>query len=325
MANLSIENIDIPSIDQWDRIWRQCDYATYFHSPQWAQIWGAYTNGKTSPDPKIIKFSDGKIALLPLSKQVSLKLLKSHISSPAGNLGGWITTDKLESSHANLIINYLKNEYSNLLLYLNPFDDLVALINTRSNFSDQTYASYLSAGLETAFKKWRSEQRRKVKQAKGAGVTIRLANSAKDWNTYYEIYKDSLRRWGKNATTDYKEGLFQELFKRQSPNIKLWLAIFEDKIIAGNIALYSKKHVAGWHAAALQKYFKTRMVNLIIYSILKDACENGYRWLDYGACGGHESVRSFKKEFGTTELSFPIIKIETGSKKILNEIHERVK
>lgn len=319
MAELYIEDVHTPTNSEWDSIWQKCDYASYYHSREWAEIWKVYSGGKIYPEPKLIIFNDGKKALIPLSVQSSLGLLRSYISSPAGTFGGWISSDKLLAAHANLLLDHLAGEYPNLVLFMNPYDKLVFEQALPSN--DETYAIDLGCGHDAAYKKWHKSQREKVKKAIKLGVLIREAASAEDWAVYYDIYEDSLRRWGKNATTNYGKELFEELFRRQSPYIKLWLAEFENKIIAGNIAFYSNKQVAGWHAAALEKYFKTRMVNLIIYKIFEHACKHGYSWLDFGPCGGHEGVRAFKKEFGTEELSFPIINAETPLKKIFNKVH----
>lgn len=320
MTKLSIEDIYVPTNDEWDLIWRECDYATYFHSREWAEIWNVYTKGQTYPSPKLILFSDGKKAFIPLSVESGFKgLVKTYISSPAGTFGGWIATDKLKTAHANLIVNHLLKECPNLLLFMNPYDELVFKSQIAPNIQDETYVINLSSGFEVAYKKWKKSQKYKVNHASKLGVLIRHGNTFEDWNLYYEVYEDTLRRWGKKATSNHSKGLFEELFNRQSPHIKLRLATYENKVVAGNIIFYSKKHVVGWHAAALEKYFKTGMVNLLIYDALKDACEDGYSWFDFNTCGGHESVRAFKKGFGTKELSSPVINIETSYKKIFNK------
>jgi hypothetical protein len=59
--------------DEWDTIYADCDYATYFHSREWAEIWQKYTQGDLQPDSKIISFSDGTSVLLPFSSKGVLK------------------------------------------------------------------------------------------------------------------------------------------------------------------------------------------------------------------------------------------------------------
>jgi len=39
----SIVSVSGASYAEWKETWRDCDYATYFHSPEWAQLWERYT------------------------------------------------------------------------------------------------------------------------------------------------------------------------------------------------------------------------------------------------------------------------------------------
>ena len=71
---------------EWDELWRESANSTYFHSREWAEIWSSYTNGRVQPAPRLVLFSDGAEALLPLSmERVAHGLAKRFLSSPAGN------------------------------------------------------------------------------------------------------------------------------------------------------------------------------------------------------------------------------------------------
>ena len=65
--DIQIEQIRPALPEEWDAIWDDCSYATYFHSREWAEIWSCYTQGDLRPNPLLVLFSDGKEALLPLS------------------------------------------------------------------------------------------------------------------------------------------------------------------------------------------------------------------------------------------------------------------
>jgi hypothetical protein len=54
-------------------------------------------------------------------------------------------------------------------------------------------------------------------------------------------------------------------------------------------------------------YFSSRLVNLLFYEIIKDTCQNGYKWFDFNPSGDHQGVKAFKKNFGTTALSCPLL------------------
>jgi hypothetical protein len=305
---ISIANIHNATNEEWDLIWRECNYSTYFHSREWAEIWNVYSKGKLNPGPKLISFSDGKKALLPLSFQRSLKgLAKNYISSPGGTFGGWIAKDELDVDHAVLLNGYLTKKCGNLIWRLNPYDELAFRAGVRISKDDETHTLNLSDGFDAIYNCWTKGHVSAARKARKEGVSIRLASSCDDWDLYYQVYEDSIRRWGNKVSSRYSWELFQEMFRRNSPSIRLWLAEYQNTVVAGALCFYSKKHVVYWHGAALEKYFNLRPVNLLMYETIKDACECGYRWFDFNPSGGHEGVKSFKTSFGAVSMSSPVI------------------
>lgn len=309
---LSIVNIRKANPDEWDAIWKECDYSTYFHSREWAEVWQVYTNQRMRPDPKLILFSDGKKALLTFSSQRSLKgLVKRYISSPAGTFGGWLSNDDLRVAHASILAKHICKTFGNLEWRLNPYDRLAFEAGVRPIKNDETHALNLQNGFETVYKQWTKGHASAARKARKAGIIVRLAENAEDWKEYYAAYEASLKRWGEKASSRYEYLLFEEMFNRKSPNIKLWLAIYNSKIVSGALCFYAKKHVVYWHGAALAKYFNLRPVNLLMYEAIKEACEKDYCWFDFNPSGGHEGVKAFKKSFGAEAFKCPVVTTET--------------
>ncbi len=319
--NISITSITPATPAEWDLIWTDCNYSTYFHSREWAEIWSVYTNGRICPNPIVIKFSDGKKALLPLSIQKRFKgLIRNYISSPAGTFGGWVSADDLSVEHAALLTKYLLNKTGNLFWRLNPYDKLVFQVYKDANRDDATTMINLSAGFDSICKGWTRGHASAARKARKEGVNIKLASNQYDWQSYFKAYEDSLYRWGENATSKYGWELFHEIFRRKSSHVKLWLAIYQNIVVAGALCFYAKKHVVYWHGAALSDYFYVRPVNLIMYEAIKDACEQGLTWFDFNPSGGHKGVMAFKKSFGAEELKAPVINIESKMSTLSNTI-----
>lgn len=297
---ITIAKVAPASKDEWDEVWRSCDYATYFHSSEWASIWSVSTNGKFVPAPRIILFSDGKKALIPFSLQKGFKgWSKTLVSSPAGTFGGWISKDNLTMDHTKLLASYMTTKLDDVVWRMNPYDELLSKVGVEGLRTDVTDVLELKDGFEALYKRWSKGHRNATRQARRKGVVIRLANSVADWKEYYEVYEDSLRRWGDKASSRYEFRIFEEIQRRNSPNIKLWLAVYQEKIIAGALCFYAKKHAVVWHGAALEKYFRLRPSTLLHYEAIKDACERGFSWFDFNPSGGHEGVGAFKRRFGT--------------------------
>lgn len=293
---------------EWDHIWKECNYSTYFHSREWAEIWATYTKGKIIPEAKLLIYSDGKKVLLPLSRS-KRRFLKTYITSPAGTYGGWLSSDTLTELHASLLVDYL-SKFRNLFWRINPYNNLELKTIVMATTDDETHAIDLSIGFDAIYKEWTKGHASAARKARKEGVSIRTAFDKKDWGEYFVIYEDSLKRWGDKASSRYDWRLFEEIFFRRSKNIKLWLAVYQGQIIAGALCFYARKHVVYWHGAALDSYFNLRPVNLLMYEIIKDACEKEYSWFDFNPSGGHEGVKAFKRSFGAKPLPCPVVKVE---------------
>jgi len=322
--SIAITNIREASSDEWDTIWRACEYATYFHSREWAEIWNVYSDRKIQPHPLLITFSDSKSALLPLTKQNRLKgLISVYLSSSAGTFGGWISQDRIGLSHAELLGDYLTGKLGNLIWRINPYDKSATCLlkkGLKIDCFDETQMLFLNKGFEETCKQWTKEQTsliRAVRKAQKEGVTVKLADTRSDWQTYYRIYEDSLRRWGKRLDEGYDLRLFETLFTRRSPYIKLWLAMNNGVTLAGALCFYANRHAVYWHGAALEKYLNLRPVNLLMFEIIKDACDNRYSWFDFNPSGGYKGVVAFKNSFGPALLPCPVIERSTALYKIV--------
>jgi lipid II:glycine glycyltransferase (peptidoglycan interpeptide bridge formation enzyme) len=307
------------SPEEWDEIWRNCAYATYFHSREWAEIWNIYSKGKYCPEPRLILFSDGLRAIIPFSccgKRWG-GLIKEYISSPTEAYGGWISSDNLSLEHAKLLMEFIMGKYRNLLWRLNPFDDNINNIGIQHT-DKITLAVKLSDGLAAVIKRFDRTNTVAIRKAQEYGVTIRVASTIQEWQEYFKAYQDSLTRWGSRIEKEFKYDwtLFENMYNRHSPNIRLWLAIFENKIISGALCLYAKKHVAYWHQASLRDYFIYRPVNLLNYEMIKDSYQNNYTWFDFLPSGELKGVIRFKKLFGPEILDCPKIYIKNRKKRI---------
>jgi len=301
------------SENEWEDIFQQCEYATYFQSKEWASIWEEYTRGVLSPNPQMITFADGKKALLPFSQRKSLGgLLKHYISSPGGTFGGWLSPDNLTKDHARTLTNILVTKFKKITLRVNPYNELLAYSFQNQGKEDVTHVLHLADGYDSIYKQWsknKGSMIRKLNRAKRAGVIVRPAETWEHWHEYYSCYASSLKRWGNNATSRYTIELFEIMFKLKSSNIRLWLALHDAKVICGAMCFYARKHAVYWHGAALSESFSLRPVNLLMSEAIKKACDEGYRWFDFNPSGGHAGVQAFKESFKAEPRRCPLVEL----------------
>jgi hypothetical protein len=296
---------------EWDTIWNSCTTSTYYHSREWAEIWHSYTNGTIRPVPRLISFSDRKKVLLPIIRQnyyggiIKRYGLVGPPSVANAKYGNWLTSDTLTDKHIKLLANYLLKKYNNLVWRLNPYDEYSKKVSVNSKYTRRipfvTYIINLTKGEEYIYSNMKPSCRSKIKQGIKNKLIVTEGTDINHWKNYYEIYRDTINRWGSKTLYALDWKLFEILFYKNSPNIKLWLVWYHDIAIAGGINFHSHEKIMGWHIASLTAYHKLRPVNLLNYIIIKDGIKNNYCWYDFGTAGGNKGLQKFKQSFGPEE------------------------
>ena len=268
--------------------------AIYFQTREWFDIWARYAGYEN--DTRLILFSSGRRVLFPLARKRFLKgLIAFHFLSPKG-LGGFLTDDELDPHEKNELFRVLKRLPA-FYCAVSPYDPLT---NEFKGFNalDSTQVLDLRQGFEPIFKKWTWGHYSRTKKGLREGITAAPASTADDWKSYYDLYCDTLARWGKEATNRYAWDLFDILRRKDSPRIKLWLARYEGRIISGALCLYHNRHVAYWHSATSERFYKKlNATHVLQYTIIKDACEKGFIWYDFLPSSGIRGVIDFKSGF----------------------------
>lgn len=318
---LSIEKTWTPSASEWDDAWTHCPYSTYFHSREWAEIWAEYSHGKITPAPMGVTLSDGTQIILPFSQQTLFKgLSRQFISSPAGAFGGWLAKCPLDEHYQAVLMKWITKQCPDLIWRFNPYEQVLHPAGIGCITNSETHVLELSGGFESIYRGWTKGHSSAARQARKAGVEIDFAESQEDWENYFHVYEDSLKRWGENTTMAYTQHFFELLFLRASPNVRLWLAKYDGLVIAGAICFYSPSHVVYWHGAALSSHFELRPVHLLMYDAIKDATERGFKWFDFNPSGELEGVKAFKRSFGATPLESNVWSVTSTKQQLIKSI-----
>jgi hypothetical protein len=290
--------------DEWKEIADKCEYATFFHTPTWSKIFAeTYPNMEIAT--KKFVFDDGKKAILPLIKTKAAKgLFSSYISNAAGVYGGIISKDRIKQKEIDeIFVSLTKRGITSISITGNPLFDynLPKKFRVKDDFTQVIGLGKDEKEIWFNYKR-DSKTRPKIKKAERAGVICREAKNFDEWEEYYSIYQEALKRWGDKATSVYPFSLFEGMFKAENPNIKLWLVIFDGKIVGGNLNFYHNRHCVEWHASFLSDYFKYNIRYFLVHNIILDANANGYKYYDFNPSGGHEGTVRFKETFGPEKL-----------------------
>ncbi len=322
---LSIEHVSEASSDQWRRAWSACEYATFFQSLEWAEVWERYSRGAMRPAAKLVKFSDGREAVLPLCFESKLKgLLSRYVFSPEATYGGWLSAQPLTTAHAVLLTEWLlKADGKNLVWRLNPYDPLAlpaAMICSVGGRKDVTHAVRLSSDPEQLFKGFKKGTREDIRKAQKRGcIEVTPAQTEAEWRAYFRVYQDSLARWGHSASDGYRWELFDQLRRLDSPHVRLWIARYDGHVVSGELSFYSQHHSVSWHAATLRDYLRSGVSKYQSFEILKDCCRRGLHWLDFNPSAGLGGVKELKESFRAEPLPAPLVYVDTRLKSVIRK------
>lgn len=301
--------------EEWLACWSNCEYATYFQSPMWGDIWESYTKGKCKGTADYLKFNDGSIFIMPYGIENRLKGLITHrIFSQAGTFGGPIS----ENSVGNLKF-YEKyfNQIDSFAFRDNPYQPILDE-SCRGIKKDITHSIHLKS-TPSITDNWSSSHKRSLKKAYKNGVCIENSDENNYWEEYYELYQKSINKWGIKTTTIYSKNIF-DILRCYPESIKLWVSVIEDKVVAGAIIFYSKKIAIYWHGASDEAYLSSRPVHMLFEVIMEDSKSKKIDYFDFNPSGGLEGVARFKKGFGTKELLTNTFEKTSLKVKILNRL-----
>lgn len=293
---------DKVNFDEWGEVANKCEYATFFHTPTWSKVFTETYPEMTIAAKKFV-LNDGTRVFLPLIKtKVMRGLFSSYISNIAGVYGGVISEREIKDQEINEIFDSLiKGHIASISVTGNPlFDyDLPKQFKIEEDF---THIIRLRRSEKEIWNNYKHACRNKINKARRSNIIFREANKFNEWIEYYTIYQEALKKWGDKATSNYPFSFFENMFKAKNSNIKLWLVIYDEKIVGGNLNFYHNAHCVEWHASFLSDYFKHGIRNFLVHNIICDANANGYKYYDFNPSGGHEGTAKFKENFGPERL-----------------------
>lgn len=292
------------AVRAWSEVLKSPCRATFFHTRAWAEILEAtFSSWKASP--LALRFPDGNHAVVPLMRRRLLGVGPYYYESMLpGVYGGPLflrdgTTEQWEAVWSALAC------LRNVVLLGNPYRawTIAPRLETRAVY---THVLDLSRGFAAVSRGFSKGHRADISAARRDGVTLREASCEADVDRYYELYQESLARWGSGAGGFYPKKLFLAMLHRPEfgSAIKLWTAYYRGSMIGGAWMFSWSDHVVYWHGASNSEGRKFHAAHAIVSAAMLAACEGGYRWFDFNPSGGLRGVETFKAAFGAQRVEF---------------------
>jgi len=305
-----------PDTRSWQSLVEGSSEATFFHTPLWHEIVVAAYRDYGIATRQFL-FEDGARAVFPFiqTKKGGIIRGKSRLkSSVFGGYGGIIADRKLSPEQYRMMYRTITRLKASVSVDTNPFTD-ETLPDSFSAKHDYTQVSRLAAGDDCFIPKLSRGAKSNLNQARKKGVTVRVLTAEQDISAYYNIYLDTLKRWGDAVLFTYPEELFFTVYRLAGDHVRIWLAEKDSVIIAGAVIFYWNSIASYWQGASLQDYFSCYPNNMLHMEIIRDAARRGYAYYDFGPSGGQEGVERFKKSFGAEKFSFDSGLLRYGKKK----------
>lgn len=148
----------------------------------------------------------------------------------------------------------------------------------------------------------RSQVQRNIKRAEREGLTIRQATRQQDLvGTFYQLHVRSRRRQGVPVQP---RRFFRLLWERAISTGLGSVLIVEasGQPVAAAVFLAWNQTMIYKFGASQAQAWSLRPNHLLFWHAIRTACEQGYRWFDFGRTDvGHEGLRNFKLSWGAAE------------------------
>ncbi|PDV98065.1 hypothetical protein A9Q02_03010 [Candidatus Chloroploca asiatica] len=314
--------------DFWWNVARQCEYATFYHTPLWRDI-ALQANPQAHRDETFaVVLPSGVRVVFPMISTRQLGSFRWLQATFENCYGGFIADGPVEPHEATAIYQHIF-DWSTYTFYnidnpLGPALPEEIQAQCSDVYNEPTYLVELDADFETVFGRFQRTQRKDYRRGLRNGVAVRLAQSLEEYRIYYGIYQDALDRWSEGTLASYEWHLF-ELFYQFSQNypeeIKLWVFTLEEQIVGGTLIFYWGAVASAWNGTAHRDFLSYDVMPVGDTEIIRDAIKRGYRYFDFNTSGNKEGVQTYKLRFAPTTKPIHMWRFESPLLQPMQQIY----
>jgi hypothetical protein len=293
---------------EWDALVAHSRCATSFHSRAWNELIAQYDR-RFEAKAWRVALPSGRSVLLPTVVRSGLLrrgIFSRAVSSQPGVYGGPIAADGPlgESGWREFVDALAGAPIGRLECFGNVLDPLpIGLGSALAARDCSTHVIEFQAADSDPWAGYRPACRRAIAKAERAGIRCERASTLNDVEAYFDVYRDTLERWGKAPARGYTRRLFE--LALNTPGVELWCArLSNGAIVAGGVFGFSRAHCVYWQGALRLEHAALRPMNALLHRLITVARERGCSWFDFNPSGALDGVRAFKESFGARERKF---------------------
>ena len=144
-----------------------------------------------------------------------------------------------------------------------------------------------------------SKNRNVIRKAKKNGVKIYNGCYPEIYETFREIYNDTMKRDHAEDYYYFEKEFYEEILYSLPQNAQVFYAVLENEIIAASIMLTANRRMNYHLSGSRKEYSSLAASNLLLYEAALWGCENGCKslYLGGGVGSNEDSLFKFKRAF----------------------------
>jgi FemAB-related protein (PEP-CTERM system-associated) len=275
---------------QWNKYILNSSSSTGYHQIGWKHI--IEKTYRLKPF-YLMATDDGKVhGILPLFF-IKSKLFPTHlVSLPFLNYGG-ICADNVDAEKQLLM------EAANLMKEVGAGYVEMHHINNHeldlaTNEDKVTMVLKLEADPEIMWKSFNSKVRNQVRKAEKSGLEVKVGGS-EYLNNFYEAFAINMRDLGSPV---HSKALFENLLHEFPDTTRVFTVYLGSENVGGAIFISFKDTAEVPWASSKREYLQYCPNNLLYWEIIKYACEQEFKYFDFGRSTKDSGTYHFKKQWG---------------------------
>jgi FemAB-related protein (PEP-CTERM system-associated) len=294
-------------VTEWSTYLERHPEGTLSCGPAWLDLLKE-VYGITSHPLTAMNTAGGITGVLVLCEIASPLLGKRLVSLPFADHAPLLADD--EESAQSLVDQAISFARERSVRYLELRTGANSILPERLDVTESNlYVRWLVPLTADAAQVWsgvRKPVQRQVNKARHLGVTIRVASRREDMERYYRLHLRT--RCRKHGMPAQPRRFFQALWETFAAEgaLQLLLAEHAGEVIAAMIFLGTGRTLRYAYGASDERYLQLGPNNLLLWTAIERACEQGYRALDLGRTAlDNEGLMQFKRGWGAEQVPLP--------------------